>query len=66
MKLEINDDHFFSQKQKIAYAISRLSKIILNQVIPRLNNNSIGFQEVNGFIQFLKTAFNDLDREITV
>ena len=44
LKLEINEDHFPTDRQKVSYAISRLSGTAMDQVLPMMSAEKLGFE----------------------
>lgn len=61
-KLVLNKDYFSSENMKIFYAISRLKRQAMRQVIPHIKlDNTTDYGTFNDLIQTLTVAFGDSD-----
>ena len=66
LKLQRNIDHFNRERQnmeqnKLSYAISRLKKNAFAQIKPYISAENIDFENINQFVEILKTCFGKVD-----
>jgi len=65
LKVEGNADRFPNIQHQLRYAFSFLRGAAYNTLEPYVRNNEIDFEDLDGFIQALETAFGDPDRAHT-
>ena len=65
LKLAINEDHFPTEEKKVIYALSRLTGIAIEQVLPMMTEDSLGFDSIPSLIRYLEASFADPDRQKT-
>ena len=66
LKLQCNIDHFTRERQnteqnKLNYAILRLERDPFTQIKPYVSGENINFENINQFVEVLKTCFGKID-----
>ena len=66
LKLQHNIDHFTKKRQKmeqnkLSYAISRLEGDTFTQIKPYVSAKNIDFENINQFVEVLKTCFGEVN-----
>lgn len=63
LRLKLSDRRRFPTDQdQLRYAASRLEGAALDHILPHLNNDQVGFENLDALIKTLENAFDDPDR----
>ena len=60
-KMNLNDNQYLTQQEKLWYAITRVSDKVKNQVLPYCLNNTVNLSDLAVFEKLMRTSFEDSD-----
>ena len=69
-KINLNNDWYFTQQEKLWYVITQVSDKVKNQVLLYCLNNTVNLSDLTAFEKLMRTSFGDSDwqgtAEITI
>ena len=60
-KINLNNDQYLTQQEKLWYAMTQVSDKVKNQVLPYCLNNTINLSDLTAFEKLMRTSFEDSD-----
>ena len=63
--MNLNNDQYFTQQEKLWYAMTQVSDKVKNQVLLYCLNNTVNLSDLTAFKKLMWTSFEDSDRQGT-
>ena len=60
-KMNLNDNQYLTQQEKLWYAMTWVSDKAKNQVLPYCLNNTVNLSDLTAFEKLMRTSFEDSD-----
>ena len=59
--MNLNNDQYYTQQEKLWYVITWVSDKVKNQVLPYCLNNTVNLSDLTAFKKLMRTSFEDSD-----
>ena len=59
--MNLNDDQYSTQQEKLWYAMTQVSDKVKNQVLLYCLNNTVNLSDLAAFEKLMRTSFEDSD-----